>query len=78
MPIQRIGWGENEVRAVDKRGIFGDRTMLTDARVRSAKPRQKAYKIADANRLFLMVTPSGGMTVTIAAATRSLVSVVRS
>ncbi len=52
--------------------------MLTDARVRSAKPRQKAYKIADANRLFLMVTPSGGMTVTIAAATRSLVSVVRS
>ena len=34
--------------------------MLTDARVRSAKPRQKAYKIADANRLFLMVTPSGG------------------
>ncbi|WP_141521694.1 Arm DNA-binding domain-containing protein, partial [Novosphingobium sp. PC22D] len=34
--------------------------MLTDARVRNAKPRPKAYKIADANRLFLMVTPSGG------------------
>lgn len=34
--------------------------MLTDARVRSAKPRPKPYKIADANRLFLMVTPSGG------------------
>ncbi|WP_098108571.1 Arm DNA-binding domain-containing protein [Novosphingobium sp. PC22D] len=34
--------------------------MLTDARVRNAKPRPKAYKIADANRLFLMITPSGG------------------
>lgn len=34
--------------------------MLTDAKVRTAKPRPKAYKIADANRLFLMVTPSGG------------------
>ena len=34
--------------------------MLTDAKVRNAKPRPKAYKIADANRLFLMVTPSGG------------------
>lgn len=34
--------------------------MLTDAKVRTAKPRPKAYKLADANRLFLMVTPSGG------------------
>ncbi|MEZ5655364.1 MAG: integrase arm-type DNA-binding domain-containing protein [Sphingobium sp.] len=34
--------------------------MLTDARVRSAKARPKSYKIADANRLFLFVTPSGG------------------
>jgi hypothetical protein len=34
--------------------------MLTDAKVRTAKSRPKAYKIADANRLFLMVTPSGG------------------
>jgi len=34
--------------------------MLTDARVRTAKPRPKPYKIADANRLFLLVTPSGG------------------
>lgn len=34
--------------------------MLTDAKVRTAKPRPKAYKIADATRLFLMVTPSGG------------------
>lgn len=34
--------------------------MLTDSKVRTAKPRPKAYKIADANRLFLMVTPSGG------------------
>ena len=34
--------------------------MLTDAKVRSAKPRSKAYKIADATRLFLLVSPSGG------------------
>ena len=34
--------------------------MLTDAKVRAAKPRHKSYKLADANRLFLLVTPSGG------------------
>ncbi|MDP5280142.1 integrase arm-type DNA-binding domain-containing protein [Sphingomonas sp. DG1-23] len=34
--------------------------MLTDVKVRTAKPRPKTYKIADANRLSLMVTPSGG------------------
>lgn len=34
--------------------------MLTDAKVRTAKPRPKAYKLADANRLFLLVTHSGG------------------
>jgi len=34
--------------------------MLTDAKVRSAKPRPKSYKLIDANRLFLLVTPSGG------------------
>ncbi|WP_157220416.1 tyrosine-type recombinase/integrase [Flavisphingomonas formosensis] len=34
--------------------------MLTDAKVRSAKPRPKPYKLADTNRLFLLVTPSGG------------------
>lgn len=34
--------------------------MLTDTKVRTAKPRPKPYKLADANRLFLLVTPSGG------------------
>lgn len=34
--------------------------MLTDTKVRTAKPRPKAYKIADANRLFLLVAPGGG------------------
>jgi integrase len=34
--------------------------MLTDAKVRAAKPRPKAYKLTDTNRLFLLVTPSGG------------------
>ena len=34
--------------------------MLNDAKVRAAKPREKAYKLTDSNRLFLLVTPSGG------------------
>lgn len=34
--------------------------MLTDARIRAAKPRPKPYKLTDANRLYLLVTPSGG------------------
>lgn len=34
--------------------------MLTDAKIRAAKPRPKPYKITDANRLYLLVTPSGG------------------
>ena len=34
--------------------------MLSDAKVRAAKPRPKSYKLTDANRLFLLVTPSGG------------------
>lgn len=34
--------------------------MLTDAKVRTAKPRPKSYKLVDANRLFMLVTPSGG------------------
>jgi len=34
--------------------------MLTDAKVRAAKPRAKPYKLTDANPLFLLVTRSGG------------------
>lgn len=34
--------------------------MLTDTKVRTAKPRPKTYKLADANRLFLLVAPGGG------------------
>jgi integrase len=34
--------------------------MLTDAAVRKAKPRDKAFKLADSGGLFLFVTPSGG------------------
>jgi integrase len=34
--------------------------MLTDTKVRTAKPRPKPYKLTDASRLFLLVTPSGG------------------
>lgn len=34
--------------------------MLSDTKVRAARPRDKSYKLTDANRLFLLVTPSGG------------------
>ncbi|MGW8201860.1 tyrosine-type recombinase/integrase [Sphingomonas bisphenolicum] len=34
--------------------------MLTDTKVRTAKPRPKPYKLFDANRLFLLVAPGGG------------------
>jgi hypothetical protein len=34
--------------------------VLTDTKVRTAKPRPKSYKLADANRLFLLVAPGGG------------------
>ncbi|AEG50202.1 integrase family protein [Sphingobium chlorophenolicum L-1] len=34
--------------------------MLTDTKVRTAKPRPKSYKLADTNRLFLLVAPGGG------------------
>jgi len=34
--------------------------LLTDAKVRAAKPRPKPYKLTDASRLYLLVTPSGG------------------
>jgi integrase len=34
--------------------------MLTEAKVRAARPRPKPYKLTDTNRLFLLVTPSGG------------------
>jgi hypothetical protein len=34
--------------------------MLNDTKIRSAKPREKAFKLYDARRLFLLVTPTGG------------------
>lgn len=34
--------------------------MLTDVKIRTAKPRLKSYKLTDANRLYLLVTPAGG------------------
>ncbi len=33
--------------------------MLSDAKIRAAKPQTKAYKLTDAKRLFLLVSPSG-------------------
>lgn len=34
--------------------------MLNDAKLRSAKPCDKAYKLTDSNRLYLLVNPGGG------------------
>lgn len=34
--------------------------MLSDAKVRAAKARDRSDKISNTNRLFLLVTPSGG------------------
>lgn len=34
--------------------------MLSDAKVRAAKPREKPYKLTDTNRLYLLVMPGGG------------------
>ncbi|AMG74605.1 tyrosine-type recombinase/integrase [Sphingopyxis granuli] len=34
--------------------------MLNDAKLRSAKPRDKAYKLTDSHRLYLLVKPNGG------------------
>ena len=34
--------------------------MLTDTVIRKAKPKAKAYKLADGGGLFLLVVPAGG------------------
>ena len=34
--------------------------MLTDVKVRNAKPREKAYKLADSGGLHLLVSEAGG------------------
>lgn len=34
--------------------------MLTDAKIKAAKPREAAYKLVDSAQLFLHVTPAGG------------------
>jgi len=33
--------------------------MLNDAKIRAAKPREKAYKLTDSHRLYLLVKPAG-------------------
>jgi hypothetical protein len=56
--VKRRDW--TVVSAVEKRGIFGRQALLTDRKVKAAKPRAKAYKLSDTNRLYLLVSPSGG------------------
>jgi hypothetical protein len=38
----------------------GQKVTLSDAKVRNAKPKQKAYKLSDANGLYLLVVTAGG------------------
>ena len=33
---------------------------LSDAKVRNAKPKEKAYKLSDVDSLYLLVVPAGG------------------
>jgi hypothetical protein len=34
--------------------------ILSEIKIRTAKPREKAYRLFDERGLFLLVTPSGG------------------
>lgn len=34
--------------------------MLTDAKIKAAKPREKSYKLSDSGQLYLLITPAGG------------------
>jgi len=34
-------------------------TMLSEAKIRAAKTRDKAYKLTDSHRLYLLVKPNG-------------------
>lgn len=42
------------------RGKWGYPMPLTDVAIRAAKPREKAYKLADSGGLYLLITPDGG------------------
>jgi hypothetical protein len=35
--------------------------MLTDAKLRSLKPAERAYKVADRDGMYVVVSPSGGI-----------------
>ncbi|MFC0205772.1 tyrosine-type recombinase/integrase [Novosphingobium soli] len=41
------------------KNVVSEMTMLSDAKVRGVKPRDKAYKLTDSHRLYLLVTPGG-------------------
>jgi integrase len=48
------------VSVIEKRGTLEEQNVLSDAKIRAAKPRPNPYKLSDANRLYLLVTPAGG------------------
>ncbi|UAK25839.1 tyrosine-type recombinase/integrase [Sphingomonas nostoxanthinifaciens] len=39
---------------------YGGTSVLTDAKIKAARPREAAYKLGDSGQLFLHVTPAGG------------------
>ena len=59
-PNRRIGW----VRAWHARSkcmvLCRSSKLLSDAKIRAAKPRQKPYKLADSHQLYLCVSAAGG------------------
>ena len=40
--------------------MVSEARVLTDAKIKAAKPKESAYKLADAGQLYLHVTPAGG------------------
>ncbi len=42
------------------RMVSGRRAVLTDAKIKAAKARDKAYRLSDTGQLYLQVSPAGG------------------
>jgi hypothetical protein len=52
-----MAWSHNVVPALEN--VVPEDTVLNDAKIRAAKPRDKAYKLTDSHRLYLLVKPGG-------------------
>jgi len=52
-----MAWVRNVVPALEN--VVSEVNMLNDAKIRAAKSRDKAYKLTDSHRLYLLVKPNG-------------------